>query len=238
MTTLTTQIALTTQVGETTQTAAHPASSRHPRRTALPLRTAPASTGIAYTVSWIAGLSVGAPSPAFADSGAKIVGLLAGRHTVLVANFVLTEGLPAAGLAAIAVFAARAARAAGAATAARVALIAGSVAAAISALQCVLGVAAAGSTSPDTAHLLLTSLDRLDGVKMFLIAALAGAAVAAKVLPRWLNITGIALAVTIAASGIAFLLLIQSLAMAAYASGVLLLVFMTGTGIALGRAVK
>jgi hypothetical protein len=69
----------------------------------------PAITGIAYTVSWIAGLSVGAPSPKLNASGAEIVTAFAGHESVAAANFVLTEGLPAAGLAIVSFYLARAA---------------------------------------------------------------------------------------------------------------------------------
>ena len=56
-------------------------------------------TGIAFTLSWLAGLSVAAPSPKLTASGAEIVAALAGHGTALAAQFALTEGLPAAGLA-------------------------------------------------------------------------------------------------------------------------------------------
>ena len=79
-------------------------------------------TGIAFTLSWIAGLSVPAPSPKLTASGAEIIAALAGHGTAVAAQFALTEGLPAAGLAIISVALARAARRSGAAVAARVAL--------------------------------------------------------------------------------------------------------------------
>ena len=56
-------------------------------------------------------------------------------------------------------------------------------------------------------------------------------------LPRWLRYTGIALAITITASGVAYLLLPQGPAsLAVLPAGVLLVVFITGTGIALGTS--
>jgi hypothetical protein len=53
-------------------------------------------------------------------------------------------------------------------------------------------------------------------------------------LPRWLRWAGIALAVTITCSGLVYLLLVASLAAAAGPALVLLLVFMTGSGIMTG----
>jgi hypothetical protein len=55
-------------------------------------------------------------------------------------------------------------------------------------------------------------------------------------LPRWLRYTGIALAIAIAASSVAYLLLLQGLAVLAVPAGVLLLIFITGAGITLGTS--
>ena len=204
-----------------------------PRRRLL---TVTGIAGIAYTLSWIAGLAVAAPSPKLTASGAQIAAALAGHQTAVAVQFALTEGLPAAGLAIIAVALARAARRSGAAAAARAALLAGAAAALISLLQFVLGEVLAGTASPGTAHLLYDAVNRLDGVKMLALAVLGLAGAASRVLPRWLRYTGIVLAIAITASGIAYLLLLQGLAILAIPSGVLLLVFITGTGIVLGAS--
>jgi hypothetical protein len=193
-------------------------------------------TGIAYTLSWIAGLAVAAPSPGLIASGTEITAALAGHGTAVAVQFGLTEGLPAAGLAIISVALARAARRSGAAAAARVTLIAGAVAALISLLQFVLGLVLAGTPTAGTAHLLYEAVNRLDGVKMLALAILALAGAASGALPRWLRYTGITLAAVITASGLAYLLLLASLAFLAVPAGVLLLVFITGTGLALGAS--
>src|SRR5580704_15750439 len=104
-----------------------PRDARHRR-----LLTVTGVTGIAYTVSWIAGLAVAAPSPKLTASGASITAALAGHQAAVVAQFALTEGLPAAGLAVISIALARAARGSGAAGHARVVLVAGLPAALIS----------------------------------------------------------------------------------------------------------
>jgi hypothetical protein len=204
-----------------------------PRRRLL---TVTGVTGVAYTLSWIGGLSVGAPSPKLAASGTQIATAIAGHGSALAAQFALTEGLPAAGLAVVSIALARAARRSGAITAARFAATAGVTAAVISLVQFVLGAVLAGTAAPGTAHLLYDAVNRLDGVKMLALAILALAAAASGLLPRWLRYTGIALAVAIAASGIVYLLLLQGLAMLAAPALVLLLAFITGTGIALGTA--
>ena len=200
----------------------------------LRLLTVPGLAGLAYTLSWIAGLAVPAPSPGFGTSGAGIVAALSGHGPALAAQYTLTEGLPAAGIAVIAVALARLARRSGATAAARFALVAGLTAAVISAVQFGLGLGLAATAAPGPAHLLYTSVNRLDGAKMLALAVLGVAAAAMTALPRWLRWTGIALAVAITCSGLVYLLLIGSLAAAAGPALVLLLAFMTGSGIMTG----
>jgi hypothetical protein len=198
------------------------------------LLTVPGLAGLGYTLSWIAGLAVPAPSPGFGASGAGIVAALSGHGPALAAQYALTEGLPAAGIAGIAVALARLARRSGATAAGRFALAAGLTAAVISAVQFGLGLALAVTAAPGPAHLLFTSVNRLDGAKMLALAVLGVAAAAMTALPRWLRWTGIALAVAITCSGVVYLLLIASLAAAAGPALVLLLAFMTGSGIVTG----
>jgi hypothetical protein len=204
-----------------------------PRRRLL---TVAGVTGIAFTLSWIAGLSVAAPSPSLTASGAEIVAAFTGHETAVAAQFALTEGLPAVGLAVVSVALARAALRSGAVLAARLACITGVAAAVISLLQFVLGIVLAGTSAPGTAHTLYEVVNRLDGVKMFALAILGLAGAAAGVLPRWLRYTGIALATAMASSGVPYALLVQGGAVLAYLSGPLLLLFITGTGIALGAS--
>ena len=101
-------------------------------------------------------------------------------------------------------------------------------------MQFGLGLALAATSAPGPAHLLYTSVNRLDGAKMLALAVLGAAAAAMTALPRWLRWTGIALAVAITCSGLVYLLLIGSLAAAAGPALVLLLAFMTGCGIMIG----
>ena len=198
------------------------------------LLTIPGLVGLGYSLSWIAGLAVPAPSPAFGAPGAEVVAALAGHGPAIVTQFALTEGLPAVGIAVISVALARAARRSGATRAGRFALVSGLAAAIISAIQFGLGVALTATSAPGPAHLLYASVDRLDGVKMLALAVLGAAAAAMPVLPRWLRYTGIALAITITCSGLVYLLLAASLAAAAGPALVLLLAFMTGCGIMIG----
>jgi hypothetical protein len=200
----------------------------------LRLLTVPGLAGLCYTLSWIAGLAVPAPSPGFGASGAEIVAAVSGHGPAVAAQYALTEGLPAAGIAVIAVALSRLARRSGATVPARFALVAGLVAAVISAVQFGLGLVLTATAAPGLAHLLSTSIDRLDGAKMLALAVLGVAAAAMTALPRWLRWAGIALAVAITCSGLVYLLLIASLAAAAGPALVLLLAFMTGCGIMAG----
>jgi hypothetical protein len=83
------------------------------------------------------------------------------------------------------------------------------------------------------------AINRLDGVKMFLLAEMPviafvlGARVQV-VLPLWLAWVAAALAIAIAASGVGYLFLLNGPALAAWVSLPLLLVFVTGTGVVRG----
>ncbi|MEV5708561.1 hypothetical protein [Actinoallomurus sp. NPDC052274] len=199
------------------------------------LLTVPAVTGVTYVLSWVAGLSLGAPSPKLTASGTEIVTAMAGHEGAVAAQFLLTEGLPTAGLATISVLLARTALRAGSATAGRITGVAGVAAAVISLTQFVLGLALSRTTVPGTAHLLFQAGDRLDGVKMLTLAVVGAAAAASGALPRWLRCAGGALAVSIAASGVVYLFLLQGLAPLAAPALILLLIFVAGAGSTLGR---
>lgn len=196
--------------------------------------TVPGVVGVAYTLSWIAGLSIAAPSPGFGASGTEVVSALAGHGPVMAVQFALTEGLPAAGIAVVSAALADLARRRGAATAGWFALVAGLTAAVISVLQFGLGLALTATSSPETAHLLYAAVNRMDGGKMLALAVLGAAGAAMTPLPRWLRYTGIALALALTASGVVYLLLLPSLAVAAGPALVLLLLFITGGGIITG----
>ena len=198
------------------------------------LLTVPGLVGLGYSLSWIAGLAVPAPSPRFGAPGTAVVAALAGHGPAIVTQFGLTEGLPAAGIAVISVALARTARRSGATMAGRFALVSGLAAAIISAVQFGLGVALTVTSAPGPAYLMYASVDRLDGAKMLALAVFGAAAATMTVLPRWLRYTGIALAVAITCSGLVYLLLVASLAAAAGPALVLLLAFMTGCGIIIG----
>jgi hypothetical protein len=121
-------------------------------------------------------------------------------------------------------------------------VVAGLSAAALSLVECALGLLLTGSVAPDReagrAGRIFDMINRIDGVKMFALAAMAVAGVGLvrrAVLPGWLGYTAGLLAVALIASGAGYLLLNTTLAQAVFVSGPLLLVWVTGAGVALAR---
>ena len=73
-------------------------------------------------------------------------------------------------------------------------------------------------------------VNRLDGTKMLALAGTAAWLAARGRMPGWLRLTAALAAVSLLASGIAYLLLAGSLAWTAYCSGPLLLLWIAATG--------
>ncbi len=210
------------------------------------LGAAAAAAGIAYMLSWVAGLTLPVPNLAVTASGADVIAGYGGHLAAVQAQFALTEGLPAIGLAVVAALLALTARRAGARRLSVAAAASGGIAAVISLTQYGLGLALTGwalpGRAPGPVSALFEAVNRLDGVKMLALALLGITAAALAgpggPLPRWLRYAGLALAAAITVSGMGYLLLFQALAPMAYPAGVLLLIFVTGTGVALGRRAR
>lgn len=196
--------------------------------------------GAGYSLVWIISLSVGAPNPSVAARGSQVVAAFAGHGGPAMAMFVLAEGVAAAALAVVVIAAAR--------SGPRRASLAGAgfgiAAAVVSWAELAVGawlvygpVAGRRAAGAQTAYQVLM---RLDGAKMFLLAAMAAAlsvvALTSPVLPRWLAPLGFALAASLVVSGLGYVLLAPGLAAAVYVSGILLLAFVTSTGVTLSTA--
>ena len=202
-------------------------TTRHPARPGhWAARRLPAVAGVGYSLAWIISLSVGAPNPSVAARGSQVVAAFAGHGGPAMAMFVLAEGVAAAALAVVVIAAARAAR-----PGARRAGLAGAgfgiAAAVVSWAELAVGawlvygpVAGRRAADAETAYQVLM---RLDGAKMFLLAAMAVAlsvvALTSPVLPRWLAPLGFALAASLVVSGL----------------GYVLLAFVTSTGVTLNQ---
>jgi hypothetical protein len=184
------------------------------------------AAGITYLAAWVIGLSVWPANPSVAATGPEVLTGLAGHTGAAIAQYVATQGIAGIALAVVV------------GTLRRPARVSGYAAVVVSLVQCALGIHLAAAVAPThhaaTAHTVFALLNRLDGVKMLLLAATAllvcGPAVRAG-RARWTDWTGLALAVAITVSGVGYLLLSTALAPAAYASGVLLLIWVTATAL-------
>jgi hypothetical protein len=206
------------------------------------LITAPAAAGIAYAAAWVLGLAVWPSNLGVAATNVKVLATYRAHQDAAITQYLLVEGLAAIALAVVVIALGRAARRRGAERLGVATVVAGLSAAALSLVECALGLLLAGSVAPDReadrAGRLFDLINRIDGVKMFALAAVAVAGVGLArraVLPRWLGYTAGFLTVALIASGAGYLLLNTSLARAVFVSGPLVLVWVTGTGVALGR---
>jgi len=212
--------------------------ARPDRRMAISLS---ALAGAGYTAAWIVSLSVGAPNPSVAAPGRQVVTMFAGRGGPALAQFALNEGIAAVALAAVVTLVAHTARRYGHTRAGLAAAAFGIAVAAVSWVQLTLGAWLFTSLVPErrtgAAGAAYHAITRIDGAKMFLLAAMALAisqlARSSCILPRWLAPLGVLLAAALVASGLGYLLLAPGLAAAVYVSGLLLLIFVSATGITL-----
>jgi hypothetical protein len=206
------------------------------------LLTAPALAGVAYLVAWLAGLAVWPSNPDVASSGSQVVAAYTGHRGQAMLQSLLVHGVAAVALAVVVLALDQAALRRAPGSDARVTVVAGVGAAFVSLVQCALGLVLAGWAVPDgdtgRARLLFAAVNRLDGIKMLALAAMAAAGAAlvhrTRLLPGWLGWLGGLLAVALVVSGIGYLLLSSTLAPTAFVSGPLLLVWVTATGISLG----
>jgi hypothetical protein len=200
-----------------------------------------AVAGIGYTVAWLVSLVVGAPMPSVAASGGQVVAAYAGRDWPEITNLVLSEGIAAVALAAVVLLVARAALRARARRAGLAVAVFGVAAAAVSWAELVMaawlqfGPVASGHAA--AAGTLYSAVQRIDGAKMFVLAAMAVAlavlSLASAALPRWLAPLALLLAACLEISGLGYVLLANALSDSVFVSGVLLLAVVTATGMTL-----
>jgi hypothetical protein len=196
--------------------------------------------GLGYSLSWLVGLSVFSSSTDVHSGGREIQSAFAGHGAAITAQYVFTEGLPAVCLGVVVVALARSVVADPRARTRL--LVSGLMAAIISVIQCVLGIVLITQLVPsdriDAIGRVSDLIDRLDGVKMLLLAVVgltAGLAIWRERLhlPRWLGYVAFALSAAITVSGIGYLFLVAGPAYAAWVSLPLLLVFVTGSALTL-----
>ena len=159
------------------------------------LLAAPAVAGVAYLLAWVIGLAVWPSNLDVAASGGQVVAAYTGHRGVAMAQSLLVHGVAAVALAVVVLALGQAARRRDAGPLARATVVAGVGAAVVSLVQCALGLWLAGWAVPDSdagrAGALFAAINRLDGVKMLALAAMAaGGAVLVRrthLLPGWLG---------------------------------------------------
>jgi hypothetical protein len=221
--------------GQALAASPRPVPARPSPRTYLP-----AAAGVAYLAAWAAGLAVWPVNLALNATAAQVAASYRANPAEAAAQYLLTEGLAGVLLGVVLAFVLlphvrgrMAVRPAGAA-------LLGAIAVATSLAQCVIGLSlTAAAASHDIARCgeLSTLVTRLDGVKMLAIAGAAAGIAAARtpgpLIPGWLRAATLPLGLALIASGYAYLTLSSTLGWTAYISGPLLLVWVTGTGIAI-----
>ena len=211
-------------------------ATRSRRRTSITLS---AMAGIGYAATWIISLSVGAPNPSVAATGRQVVASFAGHGGPALVMFVLAEGVAAIALVAVVISVARVALRSGEARAGQAAAAFGIAVALVSWVELALGAWLISGLVPHrgtaTAGTVYHAIMRIDGAKMFLLAAMALAitqlARTGRILPKWLAPLGILLAVALVASGLGYLLLAPGLAASVMVSGIVLVIFVSAVGI-------
>jgi hypothetical protein len=200
----------------------------------------PAAAGVAYLVAWVVGLAVWPKNLALNATAGQAAAAYAAHPAQAAVQYLLVEGLAGLLLGAVLGCALLPRLRGAGAPRARITALLAVVAVGISVAQCVIGlVLVSAATGHDVSRCgeLSNLVNQLDGVKMLAIAGtavlLAAASGPACVLPRWLRVVAGLLAAALIASGYAYLALSQPLAWTAYVSGTLLLLWVTGLGIAL-----
>jgi len=196
---------------------------------------------IGYVVAWVVGLTVFSSSTQVSASGTQVVRALAGHQFAAGLQYALTEGATAVFLIAVIWAVTGTAQSGWARRTMRLAALAATV---VSLAECGLGLwLSAGLARVGEASLagdVNDAINRLDGLKMLLLAVIATAAAVAirdrtLPLPRWLSPLAAVLAVAITVSGVGYLALSDGAALAAWVSLPLLIVFVTAAGLATAR---
>lgn len=229
------------QEGTVPQSAASPDgfASAAPRRW---LRLLPAWAGICYLAAWAVGLAAWPTNLALNATDNQVASSYQAHPVGAASQYLLSEGL--AGLLLGVVLAAALISNREGDPARRLApAVAAASAVAISLLQAVIGMyLIAAATHHDIARSgeLSNLVNRLDGVKMLALAAVAAYLSARGTghgrAPNWLRATAAFAAGSLAVSGLDYLQLANSLAWTVYISGPLLLAWIAATGIWLTRS--
>lgn len=238
---MTTSPARPAPAGTSTGRRALPGLARGPARCRW-LRLLPTWAGIGYVAAWAAGLASWPANLALNATNAQVAAAYRAHPAGAASQYLLSEGLAGLLLGMVLAAAMISGRDRGLARP-WPAAAAAAAAVAISLLQAAVGmVLIAAATHHDIARAgaLSDLVNRLDGVKMLALAAVAAWMAARRTWdrrpPDWLRATAALAAAALAVSGLDYLLLANSLAWTVYISGPLLLAWIAATGIWLTRS--
>ncbi|MGZ4724500.1 MAG: hypothetical protein ACXV8L_09845 [Ilumatobacteraceae bacterium] len=189
--------------------------------------------GFTYVGAWVVGLTAFGVGPAADATDGEIARYFAGHRAVSAVQSLLIHGVAAAALLAVLIAAQHAGRST------RSAHNAGLIAVGLSMVQCVLDVwrstVSTGSTTADLVH----AIDRIDGLKMFALAAMIGASVnmfrSTGLIGKKMTIVGKVAAPALIVSGVAYAGHLLGLMVSADLSLLLLLIWVGCTGVAIAR---
>jgi hypothetical protein len=199
-----------------------------------PARTAPVVAGATYVGAWLAGLGAH-PSGVDLRAGAdEIVRHYAAHGAGAAISSLLVHGIAAGALAVVVTSVHRHRTTHASAARARLYRVGGLTAVTVSLAQMLVGLLLALRPTVATADTLFDALNRLDGLKLVVLAGVAVAAVRLD-LPGWVRRLGLPLAATLLVSGVGFLLLDSGLATVAAPALFLLLVWVAASGVAASR---
>ena len=199
----------------------------------------PAVAALFFAAAWVAGLVIGPASLDVTAPDAAVLRAYAESQGAAIAQVVLTQGVAAVALAVVVLALGQAARGRDARRIARRIEVAGLAAVLLSLVQGAHGIRLAGWVAPggDSAQAgrVFEFINRIDGVKMLLLAivAVSGMALArqAGMLPRRADFARVVLAAALTGGGVGYLLPDPALAWMALLALPLLLVWVAGMGV-------
>jgi hypothetical protein len=193
----------------------------------------PRIAGFTYVGAWVVGLTAFGAGPAADASNSELARYFADHRAGSATQSLLIHGVAAVALLAVVAAIARSR------TSTRVAQNAGLVAVALSLVQCGLDMWRSLVSTGATTATLVHAVDRIDGVKIFALAVMIGASVAAlrsagTIGPRMAT-TGKVAAAALVVSGVAYAGAVRPLLVSADLSLLLLLTWVGYLGVATGR---
>jgi hypothetical protein len=203
----------------------------------------PAIAGFGYASAWIAGLFEWPSNLAIDSTGRQVVGLYSDHPSQAAVQYLLVEGVAGVLLGTTLIYLLREARRRSPDARLLGAAVLGLGAAALSVLQCVLGlILISSATAGDVISSgdIFALVNRLDGVKQLLLCAMSIwlAVRRRRILPQWLLRVAWILAATLLPSGLAYLFLANDIAWTASLALPFLLLFIGGSGIWLALVTK